>query len=71
VEIQSDENYANCNNSNGNPNILKNAKYRKCFFLPQIYALPYGYVENDKISFVLHLKATDKFVLYRVQNTST
>jgi hypothetical protein len=42
VEMQSDENYANCNTDNGNPNIFNNVKYRKCFFLPQIYALSDG-----------------------------
>jgi len=42
VEMQSDENYANCNNSNGNPNIFKNVKYRKYSFVSQIYALPDG-----------------------------
>jgi hypothetical protein len=56
VEMQSDENYANCNTINGNPKIFKNVKYRKCFFFPQIY----GWSENDNIVFVLHIKITDK-----------
>jgi len=58
--MQSDENYADCDTSNGNPSTLKNAKYRICFLLPQTYALSDGLVENDKISFVLHIKTADK-----------
>jgi len=42
VEMQSDENYVKCNTINGNPDTFKNVKYRKCFFLARIYALPDG-----------------------------